>query len=102
MRGIVDQPAIQHRCHFVNAVGKQEAAIKDRDLGVSKRHERAVDVSDLFQVRSPVSDASDNHIRKLLVPITPPLVIPGRREAARPESITTIVSMDSGPAPKWA
>ena len=27
------------------------------------------------------------------------VVIPGRREAASPESITTIVSMDSGPAP---
>src|SRR5438876_9186347 len=31
-----------------------------------------------------------------------PLVIPGRREAASPESITTIVSMDSGPAPEGA
>ncbi|TKW79543.1 MAG: hypothetical protein DI543_04655 [Bradyrhizobium icense] len=27
-------------------------------------------------------------------------VIPGRRVAASPESITTIVSMDSGPAPR--
>src|SRR5438105_4111323 len=31
-----------------------------------------------------------------------PLVIPGRREATSPESITTIVSMDSGPAPRGA
>ena len=31
-----------------------------------------------------------------------PHVIPGRRVAASPESITTIVSMDSGPAPKGA
>jgi len=30
------------------------------------------------------------------------LVIPGRREAANAESITTIVSMDSGPAPDGA
>ena len=30
-----------------------------------------------------------------------PLVIPGRRAAASPESITTIVIMDSGPASKW-
>jgi hypothetical protein len=30
------------------------------------------------------------------------LVIPGRREAASPESITIIVSMDSGLAPKRA
>jgi hypothetical protein len=29
-------------------------------------------------------------------------VIPGRREATSPESITTIVSMDSGPAPSGA
>src|SRR5216683_1395595 len=29
-------------------------------------------------------------------------VIPGRREAASPESITTIMSMDSGPAPRGA
>jgi len=28
-----------------------------------------------------------------------PLVIPGRDEVASPESITTIVHMDSGPAP---
>jgi len=28
------------------------------------------------------------------------VVIPGRREAASPESITTTVSVDSGPAPK--
>jgi hypothetical protein len=27
------------------------------------------------------------------------VVIPGRREATSPESITTIGSMDSGPAP---
>ena len=30
------------------------------------------------------------------------LVIPGRDEVTNPESITTIVSMDSGPAPKGA
>jgi hypothetical protein len=29
-------------------------------------------------------------------------VIPGRDEVASPESITTIVSMDSGPAPSGA
>src|ERR1700742_3888348 len=33
---------------------------------------------------------------------TSPFVIPGRREAAGPESITTIVSMDSGLAPRGA
>jgi hypothetical protein len=30
------------------------------------------------------------------------VVIPGRRKAASPESITTIVSMDSGLAPRGA
>jgi hypothetical protein len=30
------------------------------------------------------------------------VVIPGRDEVASPESITTIVSMDSGPAPRGA
>src|SRR4030088_1671491 len=34
--------------------------------------------------------------------VSPRSVIPGRREAASPESITTIVSMDSGPAPSGA
>src|SRR4051794_20963556 len=49
MRCIVDQLAIQHRCHLVNAVGEQEAAIKYRDLGLCHRHKRTVHVSDLVQ-----------------------------------------------------
>jgi hypothetical protein len=36
------------------------------------------------------------------LPFTFSLVIPGRREASSPESITMIGSMDSGPAPKGA
>src|SRR5437879_857179 len=54
MRGIVDQPAGQHRGHLVNAVGKKEAAIEDRDFCLCERHKRTVDVSDLVQARSPV------------------------------------------------
>ena len=34
MRGVVDQFAVQHGGHFVDAVGKQEAAVEDRDLGL--------------------------------------------------------------------
>src|ERR1700716_3600112 len=34
--------------------------------------------------------------------VCPRSVIPGRSEATSPESITTIVSMDSGPAPRGA
>ena len=34
MRGVVDQLAVQHGGHFVDAVGKQEAAVEDRDLGL--------------------------------------------------------------------
>ncbi len=32
----------------------------------------------------------------------PTVVIPGRDEVASPESITTVGSMDSGPAPRGA
>ena len=34
IRSIVDQFAVEHRGDFVNAVGKQEAAVEDRNLGV--------------------------------------------------------------------
>ena len=53
MRGVVDQLAVQHGGDFVDAVGEQEAAVEDRDLGLGQGHERTVDVSDLFQASSP-------------------------------------------------
>ena len=34
MRGVVDQLAVEHGGDFVDAVGKQEAAVEDRDLGL--------------------------------------------------------------------
>jgi hypothetical protein len=51
MRGIVDQLAVQHGGDLIDAVGKQEAAIENRDLRLRERDERAVDVCDLFQGR---------------------------------------------------
>ena len=32
MRGIVDQLAVEHGGDLIDAVGKQEAAVEDRDL----------------------------------------------------------------------
>src|SRR5207249_3741171 len=59
MRGVVDQLAVEHGRDFVNAIGKQKAAVQDRDPGFRKWHERAVDVSDLFQASSPVAMRSN-------------------------------------------
>jgi hypothetical protein len=35
MRGVVDQLAVEHGRHFVDAVGEQKAAVQYRDLGLT-------------------------------------------------------------------
>src|SRR5437667_4631918 len=76
MRGIVDQSAVQHRGHLVNAVGKQEAAIEDRDFCLCERHKRTVDVSNLVQARSPVGVRGTIYA-DCLTATNPCAVIPG-------------------------
>ena len=34
MRGVVDQLAVEYGGDLIDAVGKQEAAVEDRDLGL--------------------------------------------------------------------
>src|SRR5215831_13010556 len=53
MRGVIDELAVQHRGDLVDAIGEQETTVQDRDLGISKRHERTVDIGDLVQANSP-------------------------------------------------
>src|SRR5882724_2086424 len=87
MRGVVDQLSAQHGRNFVYAVGEQEAAVQNRDLGLGERHERTVDVGNLIQTNSPCGWRSGRHgIRKLLPPINPGVVIPGWSEGPDPES----------------
>ncbi|MGY3440426.1 hypothetical protein ACVW17_000427 [Bradyrhizobium sp. USDA 4473] len=91
MRGVVDQLALEHRRHLIDAVGEQETAVEHRDLGLGMRHVRAVDVSDLFHASSPADEGGvlGFRIRKLLTGINPlPTVIPGRARGASPESIS--------------
>ena len=87
MRGVVDQLAVEHGGHFVDAVGKQETTVEHRDLGLRQRHERPVDVSDLFQAKSPVGGASGfgAQYTQIVKPMNPPTVIPGmvRRTSTR-------------------
>jgi hypothetical protein len=45
-------------------------------------------------------EANRDRVAPLLAKLK--IVIPGRDKVASPESITTIVSMDSGPAPRGA
>ena len=42
--GIVDEPAVHHGTHLINAVGKQEAAIEDGDFPFRFREILAIDI----------------------------------------------------------
>src|SRR5690242_6838167 len=66
---------------WTSAAGRKSTPARTR-VSTSSR----VDGGGWFRIRLPES----------------PFVIPGRREAANPESITAIVSMDSGLAPRGA
>ena len=44
MRLVIDELAADHRRHLIDAVGKQEAAIEDRDLALGFRHIGAVHI----------------------------------------------------------
>ena len=85
MRGVVDQFAVEHGGHFVDAVGEQKAAVEYRDLGLRKWHERTVDVGDLFQNRVSwryYKAAAADLIGDLVRARNPPPVVPGRLEEA--------------------
>src|SRR6202008_2197948 len=59
VRCIVDQLAIENGRYFVDAIGKQETTVENRDLGLAERHIRAIDIGNLAQIHSPLGQRSD-------------------------------------------